>query len=319
MENENLEKNLKNTNTPKKAGKKTLIIIIILFAILSIFGYLYFFRIYKQEQNNNKPEIKDEEKENNKVENNEDNEEDSDEKEDIPNNNEEDDIINDTNLPQQYKIEDLKANGNIKNNDYQNLIEEKDYISDIDTNKIKANMQKALFVNFFQSNYELTRFNKNILENNYDVIIWNLIENIPNEYHLFYGDLVGNSSLQGAKCIKYNIFESKYKKSYKLQNSLEQIIKNGSILFNVQTINNNKYFCYNPSYSFGPVIIDTSIENVYYNEETKKYSQIGFWLYQTPYSNNKNTNYGTYEYEYYKENENQLLTKVIFYKLGETS
>ena len=91
MENENLEKNFKNTNTPKKAGKKTLIIIIILFAILSIFGYIYFSRTYKQDQNNNKPEIKDEENENNKVENNEDIKEDSDEKEDIPNNNEEDD------------------------------------------------------------------------------------------------------------------------------------------------------------------------------------------------------------------------------------
>lgn len=93
MENENLEKNIENNDVPKKKGKKTLIIIIIiiLFAILSIFGYIYFSRTYKQDQNNNKPEIKDEEKENNKVENNEDNEEDSDEKEDIPNNNEEDD------------------------------------------------------------------------------------------------------------------------------------------------------------------------------------------------------------------------------------
>ena len=93
MENENSEKNNENNDVPKKKGKKTLIItiIIILFAILSIFGYIYFSRTYKQNQNNNKSEIKDEEKENNKVENNEDIEEDSDEKEDIPNNNEEDD------------------------------------------------------------------------------------------------------------------------------------------------------------------------------------------------------------------------------------
>lgn len=82
MENENLEKNFKNNDVPKKKGKKTLIIIIIiiLFAILSIFGYIYFSKTYKQEQNNNKPEIKDEEKENNKVENKEDSNEKEDDK-----------------------------------------------------------------------------------------------------------------------------------------------------------------------------------------------------------------------------------------------
>lgn len=303
MEEMNLEKKIINK-------KKVLLIIFSIILVLLLIGIAIYLCFFKNEKTNNKnlDNNKTEEKEEENLQENNEN-----------NKVEEDDIINDTSLPQQSKIDDLKANGNIKNNDYRNLIEEKDHISDIDTNKIKTNMRKALFVNFFQPNYELTKFNKNILENNYDFIIWNLIENIPNEYHLSHNDLLGNNTLQEAKCIEYNIFESKYKKSYKLQNNLEQIIKNSSVLFSVETINNNKYFCYNPSYSFGPVIIDTSIENVYYNEETKKYSQIGFWLYQTPYSNDKNTKYGTYEYEYYKENENQLLTKVIFYKLGETS
>lgn len=80
MENENREKNIENNDVPKKKGKKTLIIIIILLAILSIFGYIYFSRTYKQDQNNNKSEIKDEENENNKVENKEDNNEKEDDK-----------------------------------------------------------------------------------------------------------------------------------------------------------------------------------------------------------------------------------------------
>ena len=57
---------------------------------------------------------------------------------------------------------------------------------------------------------------------------------------------------------------------------------------------------------------------LYNNQKTNNYSQIGFWSWiQGP--ENKKTAYGTYELEYYEKENNQVLTKVIFYKLGETS
>lgn len=325
MEEMNLEKKITNK-------KKVLLIIFSIILVLLLIGIAIYLCFFKNEKTNNEnldnnktedkanieevdkdkndDQINEAEKEEDKEsteENNEQKEEFDKPNENIDNSTEENDNSN-VNL---RKVDDLKDKNIITYENLKNLIDENDVKND---NKFKYNLTTTIYREVAFSNNNL---NKDLVKESPGFRLWATFENSE---QITSNSVLNDYSFPGIPCVEYNIFKKRYKEMFNNDDDLDKILNTVGISgIRKITLNKEDYVGYNVMGAwYWPYWYDSSIEAIYYNQKTNNYSQIGFWSWiQGP--ENKKTAYGTYELEYYEKENNQVLTKVIFYKLGETS